>query len=83
MRIATFTLIAMLLAAGFWKVSEHRGKSGQRSAIFAAGCFWGVQGAFDHVPGVVSTEAGYTGGTDTHPNHSSVALGRGGHVESV
>ncbi|MBN9990926.1 peptide-methionine (S)-S-oxide reductase, partial [Listeria monocytogenes] len=34
----------------------------RETAIFAGGCFWGVQGVFSHVKGVVSTTAGYTGG---------------------
>lgn len=52
-------------------------------AIFAAGCFWGVQAAFDAVPGVISTEVGYTGGNLESPNYRQVSAGNTGHAEAV
>jgi peptide-methionine (S)-S-oxide reductase len=52
-------------------------------ATFAAGCFWGVQAAFDEMPGVVRTVAGYTGGTTTDPSYKDVCSGRTGHAEAV
>lgn len=52
-------------------------------AIFAAGCFWSVQLAFDNTPGVVSTEAGYVGGTVENPNYRQVSTGQTGHAEAV
>jgi peptide-methionine (S)-S-oxide reductase len=55
----------------------------QRVAIFAGGCFWSVQKAFDGVPGVVSTTAGYAGGTRSDPSYEQVGTGRTGHAESV
>ncbi len=55
----------------------------KEKAIFAAGCFWGVEEAFRILNGVVSTRAGYTGGTLENPGYYDVATGDTGHVESV
>lgn len=52
-------------------------------AIFAAGCFWGVQYYFDEVPGVVKTTVGYTGGHTKNPNYDQVASRMTGHAEAV
>lgn len=52
-------------------------------AIFAAGCFWGVQLAFDNTPGVVSTEAGYVGGSVENPSYRQVSTGQTGHAKAV
>jgi peptide-methionine (S)-S-oxide reductase len=57
--------------------------AGQRVAIFAGGCFWSMQKAFDGVPGVAGTTAGYAGGTKADPSYEQVETGRTGHAESV
>jgi peptide-methionine (S)-S-oxide reductase len=57
--------------------------SAERVAIFAGGCFWSMQKAFDGVAGVVSTTAGYAGGTKSEPSYEQVETGRTGHAESV
>jgi peptide-methionine (S)-S-oxide reductase len=56
---------------------------GQAVATFAGGCFWCTESDFDHLPGVVSTTSGYTGGHVANPDYEQVSAGRTGHAESV
>jgi peptide-methionine (S)-S-oxide reductase len=58
-------------------------KAGDKLAAFAAGCFWGVEDAFRHVPGVVATAPGYAGGRTTNPTYEDVSSHTTGHAETV
>jgi peptide-methionine (S)-S-oxide reductase len=53
------------------------------TAVFAGGCFWGVQGVFQHVKGVKSAVSGFTGGARDTAHYESVSDGNTGHAESV
>lgn len=53
------------------------------TATFAAGCFWGVQAAFDRLEGVVASEVGYTGGNVARPSYRLVCAHMTGHAEAV
>lgn len=54
-----------------------------QTAIFASGCFWGVEEAFRTLNGVVSTKVGYSGGDAKNSSYREVCTGRTGHAESV
>ncbi len=58
-------------------------KSGEEVAVFAGGCFWGIQAVYQHVVGVKSAVSGYTGGAERSPTYGDVSAGRTGHAESV
>jgi peptide-methionine (S)-S-oxide reductase len=53
------------------------------TAVFAGGCFWGIEAVFEHVRGVQSAASGYAGGTVTAPSYEQVSAGGTGHAESV
>jgi peptide-methionine (S)-S-oxide reductase len=53
------------------------------TAVLAGGCFWGMQGVFEHVKGVTDTTVGYAGGDKKTAEYETVSTGRTGHAESI
>jgi peptide-methionine (S)-S-oxide reductase len=53
------------------------------TAVFAGGCFWGVEAVFEHLKGVTNVESGYAGGKVASPSYEQVSTGDTGHAESV
>jgi peptide-methionine (S)-S-oxide reductase len=64
-------------------VKEPAGQAGSETAVLAGGCFWGVQGVFQHVKGVSNAVSGYAGGDKKSAQYETVGTGRTGHAESV
>jgi peptide methionine sulfoxide reductase msrA/msrB len=91
-RSACFALLVGLLAgcqavpasaAGFPNPPAEATPQGPQKAVFAGGCFWGIEAIFDRVKGVTSAVSGYSGGTVDRPTYDQVSTGRTGHAESV
>ena len=53
------------------------------TAVFAGGCFWGIEAVFEHIKGVQSSVSGYTGGRTKAPSYDDVSSGSTGHAEAV
>jgi peptide-methionine (S)-S-oxide reductase len=58
-------------------------KSGNETAVFAGGCFWGVEAVYRHLAGVSKAVSGYAGGSTKNPTYTGVSMGTTGHAESV
>ena len=81
MRSIRAVLACMLLLLG--STVRAADSAPRATATFAGGCFWCMQPPFEHLPGVVSTTVGYTGGTTRTPTYEEVSAGGTGHAESV
>lgn len=57
--------------------------AGEQIAVFAGGCFWGVEAVFEHIKGVSEAESGYAGGSASGANYEDVSSGVTGHAEAV
>ncbi len=64
-------------------VNENRSAAQSQTAVFAGGCFWGVEAVFEHVKGVTNVVSGYAGGEAKTAEYKSVSGGSTGHAESV
>ena len=62
---------------------DAQGASSIQTAVLAGGCFWGVQGVFQHTAGVVNAVSGYAGGSKMTADYTMVSTGTTGHAESV
>ena len=62
---------------------EAQASDGIQTAVLAGGCFWGVQGVFQHTAGVVNAVSGYAGGSKATADYQMVSTGTTGHAESV
>lgn len=64
-------------------VLDETSGAATETAVFAGGCFWGVQGVFQHVEGVLDATSGYAGGEEKTASYEVVGSGRTGHAEAV
>lgn len=82
-------LTALLLTAPIARASAQSaavtpsGAAALETAVFAGGCFWGVEAVFEHIKGVKQVVSGYAGGSVVSPGYDLVSSGRTGHAESV
>ncbi len=75
--------VALPMPAGDVATGVGPQTAGLRTVVLAGGCFWGVQGVFEHVRGVTRAVAGYAGGSADTARYETVSTGATGHAESV
>jgi peptide-methionine (S)-S-oxide reductase len=95
--VLTVSLLAAGVGLAMWQASAQEGRpipapaidaqagegAATEVAVLAGGCFWGVQGVFQHVEGVSNAVSGYAGGEEKTASYRAVTTGRTGHAESV
>ncbi|MDH4063187.1 MAG: peptide-methionine (S)-S-oxide reductase MsrA [Acidobacteriota bacterium] len=81
--LATLVALGLGLASSSTAARQAAPESSRATAVFAGGCFWCLEQAFDEVDGVVETISGYAGGQLANPTYEQVSSGRTGHAEVV
>ncbi len=82
-RLVLAVLIPVHTASAIAESTMDNPTTSLQAAVFAGGCFWGVDAVFKHVKGVASVESGYVGGNADKANYEAVSSGRTGHAEAV
>jgi peptide-methionine (S)-S-oxide reductase len=80
MCVALILLLSVSLLSASAQTAE---RSTSAKAIFAGGCFWCMEEAFEEVPGVLSVTSGYIGGRVPNPTYDQVSAGKTGHTEAI
>ena len=83
MQIINYFFSGVLLVFSTGAFSGASAASAEQTAVFAGGCFWGVDAVFKHVKGVLNVESGYAGGNAASAHYEIVSEGNTGHAESV
>jgi peptide-methionine (S)-S-oxide reductase len=83
MQTINYLLRGVLLVFSMGVVSVASAAPVEQTAVFAGGCFWGVDAVFKHVKGVTNVESGYAGGNAATAHYERVSEGNTGHAESV
>ena len=81
MRTLLFLMLQLLVAGAAFAAPET--PVATQTAVLAGGCFWGVEGVFEHMRGVRKVVSGYAGGDSSTASYEEVGTGRTGHAESV
>jgi peptide-methionine (S)-S-oxide reductase len=76
-------LLLLMSAISFSALAADKTVPAQQTAVFAGGCFWGVDAVYKHVKGVSRVESGYAGGSAATAHYEQVSDGNTGHAESV
>lgn len=63
--------------------ADVQAADGIQTAVIAGGCFWGVQGVYQHTGGIISAVSGYSGGSKSTANYTAIGTGTTGHAEAV
>jgi peptide-methionine (S)-S-oxide reductase len=81
--IALLAALALLFVLAYPRLGNASEAPKLETAVFAGGCFWGVEGVFEHVRGVLDVRSGYSGGNARTATYEQVSNGDTGHAESV
>jgi peptide-methionine (S)-S-oxide reductase len=74
---------AIYFIISFFMVGQAMAAENTKTAIFAGGCFWCMQGEFQSIEGVSKVVSGYTGGNTKNPTYEQISAGTTGHVEAI